>query len=554
MTHAIVVTGTDTDVGKTVFAAALVAALDGYYWKPVQAGLDGETDTETVQRLAGFAVRARAAGGLPADHGRLAASRRRARWRRDRCRGAGRAPYQCRTAAGHRGRRRPAGAADPEPAADRAVRALGCTGRARRIDARSAPSTTACCPSRPCSGGGFRCSASPSSVTKMPIPNARSPTMGGVRRLGRLPHLDPLDDSLSARGFRRQLPRRRLPRTGADMTSRGGSPSGTRSRSMRLQPPMIEIAGAQGAWLDTRDGRRILDAISSWWVVTHGHRHPRIVAAIEHRAGRLDQVIFAGFTHEPAETLARGLIDIAPPGLAHVFFSDSGSTSVEVALKMALGYWRNIGDKRRRIVALEHGYHGDTIGGMSVGARGVFNAPTSRCCSTSCAFRFPRPAASRTRSTPSTAVCAAEPVAALIVEPLILGAGGMLIYDGTRAARDEAHRRGARRPVHRRRGDDRLGPHRRALFACEQAGVAPDILCLAKGLTGGSLPLAVTLCTHGDFRGASLDGPHQDVLPFELVHGQSDRLRGRHRQSRDLADRAGARTHRGARRPPTPSA
>ena len=109
---------------------------------------------------------------------------------------------------------------------------------------------------------------------------------------------------------------------------------------------MIEVARGEGAWLETPDGRRILDAISSWWVVTHGHRHPRIVAAIKEQADRLDQVIFAGFTHDPAERLARGLVSIAPPGLAHVFFSDSGSTSVEVALKMALGYWRNIGEPR----------------------------------------------------------------------------------------------------------------------------------------------------------------------------------------------------------------
>ena len=120
---------------------------------------------------------------------------------------------------------------------------------------------------------------------------------------------------------------------------------------------------------------RIFDAISSWWVVTHGHRHPHIVQAIKDQADRLDQVIFAGFTHEPAEKLARQLIAMTPPGLDYVFFSDSGSTSVEVALKMALGFWRNRGEPRSRILALEGAYHGDTIGGMSVGERGVFNAP-----------------------------------------------------------------------------------------------------------------------------------------------------------------------------------
>ncbi len=135
------------------------------------------------------------------------------------------------------------------------------------------------------------------------------------------------------------------------------------------------IAKGEGAWLETSDGHRILDAISSWWVVTHGHRHPHIIRAIKDQADRLDQVIFAGFTHEPAERLAGLLVAITPPALEYVFFSDSGSTSVEVALKMALGFWCHVGEERSRILALEGAYHGDTIGGMSVGERGVFNAP-----------------------------------------------------------------------------------------------------------------------------------------------------------------------------------
>ena len=140
-----------------------------------------------------------------------------------------------------------------------------------------------------------------------------------------------------------------------------------------LGPAPSLIARGEGAWLETADGTRILDAISSWWVITHGHRHPRIVAAIKTQIEELDQVIFAGYTHQPAEDLARALIDIASRGLAHVFYSDSGSTAVEVALKMALGFWRNTGKARSRIIALEHAYHGDTIGAMSAGARGVFN-------------------------------------------------------------------------------------------------------------------------------------------------------------------------------------
>jgi adenosylmethionine-8-amino-7-oxononanoate aminotransferase len=129
---------------------------------------------------------------------------------------------------------------------------------------------------------------------------------------------------------------------------------------------------AEGAYITTADGNQILDAISSWWVITHGHRHPSIVAAIQAQVDKLDQVIFAEFNHEPAESLARQLVTIAPKGLAHVFFSDSGSTSVEVALKMALGYWRHRGETRHRVIVMQHGYHGDTVGSMSMGARGLF--------------------------------------------------------------------------------------------------------------------------------------------------------------------------------------
>ena len=278
------------------------------------------------------------------------------------------------------------------------------------------------------------------------------------------------------------------------MTARGRSPIWHPFTQHGLQPEMIEIAGAKGVWLETVDGRRLLDGISSWWVVTHGHCHPRIVAAIEAQARQLDQVIFAGFTHEPAERLARGLIDLAPAGLAHVFFSDSGSTSVEVALKMALGYWRNIGAPRRRIVALEHGYHGDTVGGMSVGARGVFSAAYDPLLFD--VVRIPFPAAGREQATIDAfaAACAVEPVAALIVEPLILGAGGMLIYDASvlRELKRVAEAYGALFIADEvMTGWGRTGE----LFACSAAGVTPDILCVAKGITGGSLPLAVTLCT-----------------------------------------------------------
>ena len=138
-----------------------------------------------------------------------------------------------------------------------------------------------------------------------------------------------------------------------------------------LGEPIPKVASASGAVLTTVDGREVIDAISSWWVTTHGHNHPRISAAIAEQAGKLDQIIFAGWTHEPAEEVAAELVRITPPKLTRVFFSDSGSTAVEVALKMALGYWLHRGEPRHRILVLEHSYHGDTIGAMSVGARGV---------------------------------------------------------------------------------------------------------------------------------------------------------------------------------------
>lgn len=260
-----------------------------------------------------------------------------------------------------------------------------------------------------------------------------------------------------------------------------------------LGQPIVPVVRAQGAWLTTADGVPMLDAISSWWVVTHGHRHPTIVAAIKAQADQLDQVIFAGFTHEPAEQLARALIAVAPVGLEHVFYSDSGSTSVEVAIKMALGYWRNVGAPRTRILALEHAYHGDTVGTMSAGARGAFTASYEPLLFE--VGRLPFPVAGREQATLDAldAALQAEPVAALIVEPLILGAGGMLVYPpwvlaemarlcgtyGTLLIADEVMT-----------GWGRTG----TLFACEQAGITPDILCTAKGLTGGVLPLAATLC------------------------------------------------------------
>jgi adenosylmethionine-8-amino-7-oxononanoate aminotransferase len=266
-----------------------------------------------------------------------------------------------------------------------------------------------------------------------------------------------------------------------------------------LGEPIPLVDRAEGALLHTRDGRTVTDAISSWWVTTHGHCHPRIMAAIAEQAQRLDQLIFAGWTHEPAETLACGLTAIMPASLTRVFFSDSGSTSVEVALKMALGYWAARGEPRHRIAVLEHSYHGDTIGAMSVGARGVFNQAYEPLLFDVARIPFPAQGAEQAALDALEALCQAGDAAALIIEPLLLGAGGMLIYSpevlaqmrticsahGVLFIADEVMT-----------GWGRTG----TLLACEQAGVVPDILCLSKGLTGGALPLAVTMANEAVFQ------------------------------------------------------
>ncbi|WP_424627845.1 adenosylmethionine--8-amino-7-oxononanoate transaminase [Bradyrhizobium sp. SYSU BS000235] len=280
-------------------------------------------------------------------------------------------------------------------------------------------------------------------------------------------------------------------------------------------PDAVMISRGEGAWLETADGRRIFDAISSWWVITHGHRHPHIVQAIKDQADRLDQVIFAGFTHEPAEQLARRLVAITPPQLEYVFFSDSGSTSVEVALKMALGFWRHSGEKRSRILALEGAYHGDTIGGMSVGERGVFNAPYDPLLFDVERIPFPRQGREDDTFAALKAACGGGGIAALIVEPLVLGAGGMLIYPPSVLAEMkricEAH--GVLLIADEvMTGWGRTG----TLFACEQAGVVPDIACYSKGLTGGSVPLAVTLC-----RGDIFDAHYSTDRTRTFFHSSS---------------------------------
>ncbi|RZM12240.1 MAG: adenosylmethionine--8-amino-7-oxononanoate transaminase [Sphingomonas sp.] len=265
-----------------------------------------------------------------------------------------------------------------------------------------------------------------------------------------------------------------------------------------LGEPIPLVTHAEGAILHTADGRRVVDAISSWWVTTHGHCHPRIMAAIADQAGKLDQIIFAGWTHEPAEEVARGLREIMPAELTRVFFSDSGSTSVEVALKMALGYWLHRGEPRHRLLVMAGSYHGDTIGTMSVGARGAFNAAYEPLLFDVETLPFPAPGAEQATLDALEAACRSGP-AALIVEPLVLGAGGMLFYPATVLA--EMRAICARYGVLFIADEVMTGWGRTGtLLACEQAGVVPDILCLSKGLTGGAVPLAVTMAIEPIFQ------------------------------------------------------
>jgi adenosylmethionine-8-amino-7-oxononanoate aminotransferase len=275
-----------------------------------------------------------------------------------------------------------------------------------------------------------------------------------------------------------------------------------------LGEPIPLVTRAEGAILHTQDGRRIIDAISSWWVTTHGHCHPRIMAAIAEQAAKLDQIIFAGWTHEPAEEVARGLTAIMPSELTRVFFSDSGSTSVEVALKMALGYWLNRGEPRHRIVVMEHSYHGDTIGAMSVGARGVYNRAYEPLLFDVATIPFPAPG--REQETLDALETAAADAAALIIEPLLLGAGGMLIYPPhvlTEMRAICARHRTLFIADEVMTGWGRTG----TLLACEQAGVVPDLLCLSKGLTGGAVPLAVTMASEAIY-GAHLSRDRADMF------------------------------------------
>jgi adenosylmethionine-8-amino-7-oxononanoate aminotransferase len=280
----------------------------------------------------------------------------------------------------------------------------------------------------------------------------------------------------------------------------------TQMSTLAAEPPLW-IDRAEGLFLWDAEGNRYYDAISSWWCVVHGHGHPRIREAVARQMEKLDHVLFAGATHEPAVRLASLLADLAPEGLSRVFFSDNGSTAVEVALKMSLQYWRNVGKEgRTRFVCLDRGYHGDTAGCMSVsGVEAFLRAfrpilfPARRVPAPYC-YRCPEgkeyPACGVSCLGALDAALREEggSAAAVILEPLLLGAGGMIVYPREYLAGAARLARG--HGVHLILDEVATGFGRTGtMFACGQAGVSPDFLCLSKGLTSGTMPLAATLTT-----------------------------------------------------------
>ncbi len=275
---------------------------------------------------------------------------------------------------------------------------------------------------------------------------------------------------------------------------------------MQTAPAPLPIARGQGVYLYTEDGRKILDGISSWWVNIHGHSHPKLNEALARQARELEHVVFAGCTHRPAVELAERLLEVLPRGIARVFYSDNGSTAVEVALKMACQYWRNLGQDRRTFITLHHAYHGDTVGAMSASEDSFFTKPFNpmlfsvvRVGSPYC-YRCP---VGLQRST-CHVDCLGDlehrlaklngQAAAVLVEPMLQAAGGMIIWPAEFLA-------GVRRLCDRYGtlmiADEVLTGFGRTgkMFACEHAGVSPDIICLSKALTGGYMPLAATGAT-----------------------------------------------------------
>ena len=271
--------------------------------------------------------------------------------------------------------------------------------------------------------------------------------------------------------------------------------------------PLIPIRRGQGVWLEDFEGNRYLDAISSWWVNLFGHSNPRINAALRDQLDNLEQVILAGFTHTPVIELSEALVAIAPQGLARCFYADNGSSAIEVAVKMSFHYWRNMGrPAKRRFVTLSNSYHGETLGALAVGnvelykeiyqplLMDVITVPSPDCYEREPGENWADHSRRKFAHMEATLARHAHEVAAVIVEPLVQCAGSMRMYDPVylEMLRDACNRY----EVHLIADEIAVGFGRTGtMFACEQAGIRPDFMCLSKGLTAGYLPLSAVMTT-----------------------------------------------------------
>jgi adenosylmethionine-8-amino-7-oxononanoate aminotransferase len=271
--------------------------------------------------------------------------------------------------------------------------------------------------------------------------------------------------------------------------------------------PPVPIARGDGVWLEDFDGNRYIDAISSWWVNLFGHANPRISAAVRGQLDRLEHVMLAGFTHEPVVRLSERLVELLPRGLSRCFYADNGSSAVEVAVKMSYHYWRNAGQSRkRRFITLANSYHGETLGALAVGdvalykqvyqplLMDVITVPSPDCYERAPGDDWERHSRRMFAHMEAALAEHAEDVAAVIVEPLVQCAGSMRMYHPAYLGllREACDRHG----VHLIADEIAVGFGRTGtLFACEQAAIRPDFICLSKGLTGGYLPLSVVVTT-----------------------------------------------------------
>ena len=259
-------------------------------------------------------------------------------------------------------------------------------------------------------------------------------------------------------------------------------------------PDPIPVVKGEGVYLITEDGRKIIDAISSWWVNIHGHGNKTIAAAVAEQAANLEHVIFANFTHEPAIELAENVLSILPPDQSKIFYSDNGSTSVEVALKMAFQYWYNQGIKKTKVIAIDGAYHGDTFGSMAVGARDIFVEPFAPFLFDVESIPFPTPDNEDEVLSTFRDILQSGDVASFIFEPLLQGSGGMRTYSP--GILDELIAMAQSHDVICIADEVFTGFGRTGkLFASRYLQHQPDIFCLSKALTGGTLALGVTACS-----------------------------------------------------------